>query len=182
MKDTKNYTTAGAGLLIGAGLGAAMMYLFDPNRGRARRAEIEGRTKGLYQRAGHTVETLARDIENRCEGMAAKAKHLADCEPVDAPKLTARVRAKMGRLVRTPHDIKVDAEGGKIVLTGEIEASEAGRVLAGAMAVPGVTDVDNKLTLRHFETDGLARGAGAIASFAGGLITFAGIRAIKRAG
>ena len=182
MKDTKNYTTAGAGLLIGAGVGVGLMYLFDPNRGRARRAEIESRAKRLCHEAVRTVERLAKDVENRFEGLAAEAKHLVDREPVDAPKLTARVRAKLGRLVRRPHDVNVEVEAGKVVLTGEIEAYEAGRVLAGVMAVPGVIDIENKLTLRHLETDTLARGAGAIASVAGGLITFAGIRAIKRAG
>lgn len=182
MKDTKTYATAGAGLLIGAGVGAGLMYLFDPNRGRARRAEIEGRAKRLCHEAGRTIESLAKDIENRCDGMAAEAKHLLDHEPVDGPKLVARVRARLGRLVRKPHDVTVEADAGKVTLTGEIEAYEAGRVLAGVMAVPGVVDVENKLLLRHLETDKLAKGVGAIASVAGGLITFAGIRAMKHTG
>lgn len=182
MRDTKTYTTAGAGLLIGAGVGAGLMYLFDPNRGRARRAEIESRAKRLYHEAGHTIENMAKDIENRCHGMAAETQRFLNHEPVDAAKLTARVRAKLGHLIRKPHDVTVETVDGKVTLTGEIDADEAGRLLTTIMSVPGVTDVDNKLLLRHLETDKLARGAGAIASVAGGLITFAGIRAIKRAG
>jgi osmotically-inducible protein OsmY len=182
MKDAKTYATAGVGLLIGAGAGAGLMYLFDPNRGRARRAELESRAKRLYREAGRTIDSLAKDMENRCEGMAAEAKHFLDQEPVDNTKLTARVRAKLGRLVRHPHEITVEAEAGKITLTGEIDAALAGRLLTGVMAVPGVKDVENKLLLRHPETGEIGRGAGAIASMAGGLIAFAGIRAMKRAG
>lgn len=177
-----DFKNAGMGLLVGAGVGVGLMYLFDPNRGRARRDELEGRAKRLCHETGHAVETLAHDIQNRLGGSAAEAKHLVDTEPVDAETLTARVRSRLGRLVRKPHDVTVVADAGRVVLSGEVEACEAGRVLAGIMAVPGVNDVENQLKLRHLETDQLVRGAGAIASVAAGLVTFAGIRAIKRAG
>lgn len=179
MNDMKHYTTAG---LIGVGVGAGLMYLFDPNRGRTRRARLEDRAASLYHAVERTAQHLATDVANHAEGLAAEARRVIDHAPVDAPKLVARVRAKLGRLIRNPHRVTVEANEGRIVLTGGIDACEAGRLLAGVIAVPGVTDVENKLTLGHLAADSVARGAAAIASVAGGLITFAGLRVLKRAG
>jgi hypothetical protein len=89
--EFKDAAAAGAGLLIGAGIGAGLMYLFDPDRGRSRRSRLEAQAGSLYRRAEGKVHKLAQDVANRAEGVAAEAKHLLDHDPVDAPKLVARV-------------------------------------------------------------------------------------------
>jgi gas vesicle protein len=181
--EFKDAAAAGAGLLIGAGIGAGLMYLFDPDRGRSRRSRLEAQAGSLYRRAEGKVHKLAQDVANRAEGVAAEAKHLLDHDPVDAPKLVARVRSKIGRVIRKPHDVAVLAsDGGTVTLSGEVDAREGGKLLAAVMSVAGVKDVDNRLSLRPGTEAGFAKSASALASVAGGLITYAGIRALKRAG
>jgi hypothetical protein len=86
-------------------------------------------------------------------------------------------------VIRKPHDVAVLAsDGGTVTLSGEVDAREGGKLLAAVMSVAGVKDVDNRLSLRPGTEAGFAKSASALASVAGGLITYAGIRALKRAG
>jgi osmotically-inducible protein OsmY len=177
------FAKAGAGLLVGAGIGAGIMYLFDPDRGRARRARLQDQAGSLWRHAGQKAEKVAQDVANRCEGLAAVTKRAFDHAPVDPPILVARVRTKLGRVIRKPHDVTVAAtDAGIVTLSGNVDANDAGKLLTAVMTVPGVHDVRNEMTLRAEKSEGVMRGASAIASLAGGLLTVAGIRALKRAG
>jgi osmotically-inducible protein OsmY len=179
----RGIATAGAGLLIGAGIGAGMMYLFDPDRGRARRARLQDQAQSLCKHAEHKTEKLVQNLANHCEGIAATARRAFDHTPVDSPKLVARVRSKLGRIIRKPHDVSVVAtDTGVVTLSGNVNAQDAGKVLAAVMTVPGVQDLNNQLTFPAEKENGIVRRATAIASLAGGLLTVAGLRAIKRAG
>ena len=181
--EVRDVAAAGAGLLIGAGIGAGLMYLFDPDRGRSRRAKLEAQAGSLCRNAEKKTEKVAQDLANRAEGVAAEVRHLFEHDAVDSGRLEARVRAKMGRVIRKPHGLSVHADdAGKATLEGDVEARDAGKLLAGVMGVPGVRDVDNRLHLLHDTETSLAKGAGAIASVAGGLITYAGLRALERVG
>jgi hypothetical protein len=56
-------------LLGGVGIGAALMYLFDPDRGRGRRARLSDQLTSKANRLGETVEGRARDLRNRTKGL-----------------------------------------------------------------------------------------------------------------
>lgn len=58
-------------LLTSAGLGAGMMYFLDPNRGRARRAQIRDRMIRATHRIEDARDTVVRDARNRMRGLAA---------------------------------------------------------------------------------------------------------------
>ena len=61
-------------LVGGLGLGAALMYLFDPDRGRGRREVIKEKAEGAANKAGEYAETLSRDIRDRASEVVAEAK------------------------------------------------------------------------------------------------------------
>ena len=58
-----------APLLGGVGIGAALMYLFDPDRVRGRRARLSDQVVSNANRLGETVERKARDLRNRTQGL-----------------------------------------------------------------------------------------------------------------
>src|SRR5215813_6081825 len=68
-------TTSGLGagwiapLLGGMGIGAALMYLFDPDRGRGTRARLSDQLASKANRLGETVGRKARDLRNRTQGL-----------------------------------------------------------------------------------------------------------------
>jgi hypothetical protein len=71
MRMTNSGAGAGKfGLLVGGlGVGALLMYLFDPDRGRGRRARLNDQ---LSSKANHLVDRTgakARDLRNRAQGV-----------------------------------------------------------------------------------------------------------------
>ena len=89
---------AGAVAYRSLGLGAALMFLLDPDRGRRRRAMVRDR---IASRAGHSRTFLRKsrhDMANRARGLAARFRDLAGpVELVEDDVLVERVRAKIGR-------------------------------------------------------------------------------------
>ena len=61
-------------LVGGLGLGAALMYLFDPDRGRGRREVIKEKAEGAANKAGEYAEKMSRDIRDRASEVVSEAK------------------------------------------------------------------------------------------------------------
>ena len=135
-----------AGILIGAGLGAGLMYLLDPDRGRRRRVVLRDQARSTARRAGRRMNVVARDFSHRAAGLAAKTRHALETERPADDVLAARVRAALGRVVSHPHAIRVTAAAGRVTLSGPILAREVPALLACAAAVRGVTGIENRLT------------------------------------
>ncbi|HVF46342.1 MAG TPA: YtxH domain-containing protein [Pyrinomonadaceae bacterium] len=63
--------------ILGAvGAGAALMYLFDPNGGRRRRALIRDKAVGISNDVTQAVEAKSHDLANRAQGFLHEAKSL----------------------------------------------------------------------------------------------------------
>lgn len=138
-----------AGFLIaGVGVGAGCMYLMDPDRGRSRRAMLRDKTTSAYREVRMSFERTQADLANRAHGLLARAKSAVQHEPVEEDQLTARVRARLGRLVSHPHAIDVIARDGAVTLSGAVLEQEAQGVVAGVGAIHGVSSVCDHL-LRH---------------------------------
>ena len=135
-------------LAIGAvclGVGATMMYMFDPNRGRTRRAKARDKAANLYNASGEAVSRTAQDLRNRAAGVASSTRSMWTSEPVSDEKLVARVRSKMGRYVSHPHAVNVEANHGQVTLSGSILGHEAARFLKCVKGIPGVESVEDRL-------------------------------------
>lgn len=63
----------GVGLLLcGVGVGAALMYVFDPRSGRRRRALIGDQVTSKINDLSDAAGSKARHIRNRARGVAAE--------------------------------------------------------------------------------------------------------------
>ncbi len=58
-------------LLGGMGLGAGMMYLLDPQKGRRRRAIARDKMIRMAHEARDAKDVIVRDMQNRAQGLAA---------------------------------------------------------------------------------------------------------------
>lgn len=61
-------------ILSGVGLGALMMYLFDPQGGNRRRALIRDKAVGMSNDAKEAISGRAEDLSNRAKGLMHEAK------------------------------------------------------------------------------------------------------------
>ena len=137
-----------AGMVVGAGL----MYLLDPDRGRRRRALVRDQVVSAGHEIGDLGETLsaqARHLRNRAAGLAAEAQARFRGEEVDDFILEARVRSEIGRAVANPGAIHVTARNGNLTLTGPVLAHEVADLLSAVRSVRGVEDVHDRLEVHE---------------------------------
>lgn len=137
-------------LLGGIGIGAGLMYLFDPQTGRRRRAQLE-------QKAGRDARQMAsetgkawRDVGHRARGLMARAAGLFGrrAQPDDVI-LEERVRARLGRLSSHPGAIELACEDGTVLLAGYVLREEQARLIEGIARIPGVRGVQEMLQVRE---------------------------------
>lgn len=60
----------------GIGLGAGLMYILDPDRGRRRRAIARDKVTSAVNRTGEAIRSKSRDLQNRTRGIAAETGSL----------------------------------------------------------------------------------------------------------
>jgi uncharacterized membrane protein len=134
-----------AGFLAGAGLGAAVMYLIDPNNGPRRRALLRDKAAHAAHKTMDGLDAASRDVAHRAYGTWASTRRRFEPEGVPDHVLAQRVRSKLGRYVSHPHAIEVDANCGCVTLGGKILTGEVPRLLHAIERVPGVCEIDNRL-------------------------------------
>ena len=166
-------------LLGGVGLGAGLMYLLDPDGGRRRRAVARDKTVHGLKVSGKAVRKTSADMGNRTRGLVAKAGSRLRKDDTEDQILSARVRSKLGRCLSRPSAVQVDVEDGRIILSGQVSASELDALLSRVQKIKGVHEVESRLEVqenpdggsgsngRRLSLRGAAVGAGALAGTVG---------------
>ncbi len=134
--------------LVGALVGAGLMYLLDPERGPRRRSLLTDKATHARVRTGETLEGRARDLRNRSRGMIAEARSRLRHEEVGDDVLEARVRSELGHAVQHAGALTIVAQNGRVMVGGPIAEADADRVLAAVRRVRGVREVENQLEIR----------------------------------
>jgi len=68
--------TKGLGVIGSAGLGALLVYIFDPGMGRRRRALIADKMRRIRHKTSKASQVTARDFKNRLAGLTAESRNL----------------------------------------------------------------------------------------------------------
>jgi hypothetical protein len=132
-------------VVAGVGLGAATMYLLDPDRGRRRRALLRDKMVWGARVGADGLSVAGRDLAHRASGAAARVQRLARHELVDDDVLGERVRAQLGRYVSHPRALEVSASNGVVTLRGPILQEEISSLLRAVERIPGVRDIAPEL-------------------------------------
>ncbi len=61
-------------MAFGMVIGALVMYLFDPDGGRRRRALLRDQISSKANKAGDDLGSKARHVENKAKGVVAEAR------------------------------------------------------------------------------------------------------------
>jgi len=132
-------------VLAGAGVGAALAFMFDPAGGGRRRALLRDKAVLASRKTRDGLDATARDMSNRARGVAAATRSRFSRAEVSDSKLRERVRAQLGRASSHPRAIDVDVCDCEVTLRGPILADEVDDVLARTASVRGVLAVVNEL-------------------------------------
>lgn len=136
-------------LLLGAGVGAAAMYLLDPDRGKRRRTLVRDKFVLVTRKTGDCMDVTFSDVRNRTRGLIASIQSRLTSEQPDDSVLVDRIRSKIGRIVSHPAAIHVTAQEGDVTLSGPVLTSEVPHLLSSVKWIPGVKDVTNNLELHE---------------------------------
>ena len=131
--------------LASLGLGAALMYLLDPNHGRRRRVELKNQATRLGNTSLRAIDIATRDFENRFRGFIAEGRARLSKETPSDEIIVQRARSKLGRACSHPSLIETSCTDGRLHVKGYVLESERDRVLKTLSRVRGVRVVENDL-------------------------------------
>jgi BON domain len=131
---------------VAAAMGAGVAYVFDPARGRRRRAEIRDRSGAMVRRELRVVERQAHYGRGRAEGLIHRLRQPIPHVPDDDLTLVDKVRSEaLGRIVNGPH-LTIDACRRVVTLRGQVDSRDVAFAIESEVrSVPGVDNVVNLL-------------------------------------
>jgi hypothetical protein len=92
----------GLAIIVGAGVGAGLMYFYDPQMGRRRRALTWDQLTSLKHQIDDAVDATTRDLTNRAVGLWAEMRSGITSNGASDAVLAERVRSQLGVLSATP--------------------------------------------------------------------------------
>lgn len=133
--------------LFWGAVGATVAYLWDPDRGRSRRARLKDQMAARARGVGQEVDTKATYARTTAEGKVEQLRHTEQAPPPDDATLVDKVRSEvLGRAEFEGHTVLVDAVDGVVTLRGELPEPALGKTLEKQVAkVSGVREVRNLL-------------------------------------
>jgi uncharacterized membrane protein len=152
-------------VISGLGIGAGLMYIFDPDRGKRRRAQVRNTVRHAANKTSDAIGKTSRDLANRVSGIVAEAESVVfPRDKASNEVLEGRVRAKLGRFISHPSSIEVKAADGRVVLSGPILAREVDGLLKRVQGIRGVVSIENRLNVheRPGTESGLQGGRGSV--------------------
>ena len=136
-------------LLVGAAIGAGIMYLLDPDGGRRRRALLRDQIVSAAHKTSDAVDATSRDVTNRARGVVAELRGRLRRERVSDEVLRERVRARVGSVVGHAGSLDTHVSDGCVTLRGPVLSEEVERLLRRVRAVRGVEDIVNQLEVHE---------------------------------
>jgi len=132
-------------LVASIGLGAGLMYFFDPQHGERRRALVRDRANRFVNNIDESIDIAMEDARNRARGVLSEMT--AKLSDQSAPDwiLEERVRSNLGRVAGHARTVTVTADGGRIHLSGPILREDEDAIVKTAMRTRGVHGVENRL-------------------------------------
>jgi BON domain len=137
----------GIGIVAGA-TGAAVAYLLDPQRGRARRAQLLDQGAATIRDAAHEAERVVRSVSSTAEGKLEQLTQGGSrVAATDDVTLRDRAESILFRDPKVPKGtINLSAERGTLVLRGEVpNARMRNKLGRDAEKIDGVWGVQNLL-------------------------------------
>jgi len=129
--------------------GAAAVYFFDPERGRARRAMVGDWAGARLRRGWLAVNQISSRTSSSAAAFPQRMVQLRSMRPRPADDLTLRdrVESEVFRNSDLPKgQINFDVESGVVTIRGQVEnAYQIAYVEKAVLKVPGVAGVENLL-------------------------------------
>jgi uncharacterized membrane protein len=121
------------------------MYFLDPQNGPRRRAMVRDRANRFVSDIDESIDKAVEDTRNRARGVLSEMTARLSDQGAPDWILEERVRSNLGRLVGRTRAVTVNADGGRIYLTGHVLRGEEDAIVTAARRTRGVYGVENRL-------------------------------------
>jgi hypothetical protein len=133
------------------GMGVALGYLFDPNRGKGRRARLLDQTRARMRHAAHDVSAKARYEAGKAKGLVHDV-FSEETPPRTDAELLQKVRSEAVGPSGNLGQIEVRVDEGTVVLVGpSIDPAREEELIERIENVVGVTGIRNELRAEGVE-------------------------------
>lgn len=134
---------------VAAAIGAAVAYLFDPDRGRSRRARIADQTAARARDAAGAVKAKAEYQKGVAKGIIHEVTEpLRGEEAYDDDTLLQKVKSEALGYWPDPHEIEVDITNGMVRVSGTVgNESDRENLIKLIRDVEGVGLIDDRITV-----------------------------------
>ncbi|MBW3666544.1 MAG: BON domain-containing protein [Actinobacteria bacterium] len=137
--------------LIGAVAAAVAAYLFDPDRGRSRRARLADQAAAGLRDVKETVKASAEYQQGVVKGAAHDLKEaVTPDDSFSDDTLLQKVRSEaVGRLNGSTADLEIDITDGRVRLSGRLDSAEdRDRLLELIGQVEGVSGIEDQTRIQ----------------------------------
>lgn len=134
---------------IGAMLGAALAYLFDPDRGRGRRARLSDQAAARGRDLSESVRQQAEYQKGVAKGIVHEASSaLRSDKEYDDETLMQKVRSEALGYWDDDADIEIDITDGMVMISGSVRDTESrDRLLRLIRRIDGVGLIDDRISI-----------------------------------
>jgi hypothetical protein len=129
-------------MLLGAGVGAGLMFLLDPKGGNRRRSLVRDKIFSLGRDAVDSASRRSQDVLNRARGEMLEWWQGVRERRVDDDTLEQRARAQVGHVVSHPGALEFHARDGMIIITGPVLRGEKMKIQERLHKTRGVRSAD----------------------------------------
>lgn len=136
-----------ASMVIGAGL----MYIFDPDIGKRRRAAVRNGMKNSVTKTTEAIKNGTRELKESAREVVSGIKHKFTAGSDE--KLAVEIRDAITAVVTNPDSVEITVDNGFITLTGTLPEIELTPLIKSVVSVRGVRAVDNKIHTHRRDAD-----------------------------
>lgn len=128
--------------MAAVGIGSALIaYLFDPERGKGRRARLSDQTRSRLRKVQDATRQQMEYQSNRLKGLAHELKSDGPSADLDDDLIRQKIKSEVIGPAQLAN-VEIDVRNGVVTLSGDIEESQYRRLARDIAKVPGVESVD----------------------------------------
>lgn len=127
--------------MAAVGVGSALVaYLFDPDRGKGRRARLNDQTRSRFRKVQAAARQQIKFQSNRLSGLAHELKPDSPSFDLDDDLIRQKIRSEVMGPAQLAN-VEIDVREGKVTISGDLEDSQYHRLVREIEKVAGVESV-----------------------------------------